>query len=126
MGSVVRLNKEGLDGLIDNIKANGGDTSDLESIRNEINDDQANHRPVKRRQAPMQVEGERVTTEERLEADVGMLFPEGITGDILDRCIEMEAKYTLAELKKMCAEANLSPGGHKKELAAKLMAKGIE
>jgi len=34
----------------------------------------------------------------------------------------MDEKYTLAELKKMCVEAGLSPSGHKKELAAKLIA----
>jgi len=54
---------------------------------------------------------------------VGELFPGGITGKILAECIEMDGKYTLAELKKMCIEAGLSPRGHKKELAARLIAR---
>ncbi|GAI75770.1 unnamed protein product, partial [marine sediment metagenome] len=29
-------------------------------------------------------------------------------------------------LRKMCVEAGLSPSGHKKELAAKLIARGIK
>ena len=126
MGAVVRLNKQGLNDLLENIKANGGDTTELDNLMAEINDDQENHRPVKRRQTSLRVEVEEMTTEERLEADVGMLFPEGITGVIMAKCIEMDEKYTLAELKKMCMEAGFSPGGHKKELAAKLIAKGIE
>ncbi|GAJ19648.1 unnamed protein product, partial [marine sediment metagenome] len=68
------------------------------------------------------VEVEEPTTAERLEAEVGGLFPEGFTGTVLAQCIEMDEKYTLAELKKMCVEAGLSPSGHKKELAAKLIA----
>ena len=126
MGAVVRLNKAGLNDLINSIKANAGDTTELEAIMNEIDDDEKNHRPVKRRQTTMQVEVEELTTEERLEAEVGGLFPEGLTMVIMAKCIEMDEKYTLSELKKMCVEAGLSPGGHKKELAAKLIAKGVE
>ncbi|MBA7529658.1 hypothetical protein ES705_21856 [subsurface metagenome] len=50
----------------------------------------------------------------------------GITGVVLAMCIEMDEKYTLAELRKMAIEAGLSPSGHKKELAAKLIAKGVK
>jgi len=38
----------------------------------------------------------------------------------------MDRKYTLEELKNMCREAGLSPSGHKKELAAKLIAMGMK
>ncbi|GAI94200.1 unnamed protein product [marine sediment metagenome] len=42
------------------------------------------------------------TTEEYLEAEVGELFPGGIiTGEILEKCIEMDGKYTLKELRDM-------------------------
>jgi len=37
-------------------------------------------------------------------------------------CIEYDRKYSLADLKAMCVEAGLSPSGHKKLLAAKLLA----
>ncbi|KKL53591.1 hypothetical protein LCGC14_2273890 [marine sediment metagenome] len=58
--------------------------------------------------------------------EVGKLFPGGITGQVLADVIEMDRNYTLAELKKMAVEAGLSPSGHKKELAARLLAKGIK
>ena len=40
--------------------------------------------------------------------------------------VEFDRNHTLAELKEMSVEAGLSPSGHKKELAAKLMARGIK
>ncbi|GAJ09794.1 unnamed protein product [marine sediment metagenome] len=92
----------------------------------EVIEDERLRRPVKRETA-MRVLVEEPTTEERLEAEVGELFPEGIiTEGILAECIEMDGKYSLEELRNMCREAGLSPSGHKKELAAKLLAKGVK
>ena len=62
-----------------------------------------------------------LTTEERLNREAGDLFPDGVSSDILAMCIEYDGKYSLTELKKMCVEAGLSPSGHKKLLAAKLL-----
>ena len=123
MPAIVRLNKQGLNDLIDNIKSSGGDTSELDNVMSEIIEDERMRRPVKRREATMRIMVEEPTTEERLEAEVGDLFPGGITGEILEKCIEMDGKYTLKELKDMCVKAGLSPSGAKKELAAKLIAK---
>ncbi|MBA7630597.1 hypothetical protein ES703_38120 [subsurface metagenome] len=125
MPGIVRLNKQGLADLIDNIKNNGGDASDLDNLMSEIIEDERLRRPVKRREASLRIRVEEPTTEERLEAAVGELFPGGITGPILEKCIEMDGKYALEELRDMCREAGLSPSGAKKELAAKLIAKGI-
>jgi len=63
-----------------------------------------------------------LTTEERLSTEAGYLFPGGVSGDILAICIEYDRKYSMKELRTMCAEAGLSPSGHKKLLAAKLIA----
>jgi len=127
MPAIVKLNKQGLNDLIDNIKNNGGDCPDLDGLRAEITEDERIRRPVKRRERTLRIMVEEPTTEERLEAEVGGLFPGGIiTGEILAKCIEMDRKYTLKELRDMCREAELSPSGEKKELAAKLMARGIE
>ena len=125
MAAVVRLEKRGLVELIDNIKANGGDTTELDNLMPEIIEDENAQRPVRRRETSLRVLVEEPTTEERLEAEVGELFPGGITGKVLADVIEMDRNYTLAELKKMCVEAGLSPSGHKKELAARLIAKGV-
>ncbi|MBA7605562.1 hypothetical protein ES703_12695 [subsurface metagenome] len=126
MPSIIRLNKKGLNELIDNIKASGGDTTELENLMNEIVEDENARRPVKRMGNPLRILVEEPTTEERLEAEVGELFPRGITMGVLADVIEFDRNHTLVELKEMCIEAGLSPSGHKKELAAKLMAKGIK
>jgi len=124
MPAIVRLDKKGLNDLIDSVKASGGNPGELEDLLGEVIEDEKNRRPVKRERA-MRILVEEPTTEERLEAEVGELFPEGITGEILAQCIEMDGKYTLKELRDMCQKAGLSPSGAKKELAAKLIAKGV-
>ncbi|GAI40777.1 unnamed protein product, partial [marine sediment metagenome] len=49
-----------------------------------------------------------------------------ITGPILAEVVAYDRKYTLAELRKMCIAAGLSPSGEKKLLAARLIAKGVK
>jgi len=126
MPAIVRLNKKGLADLIDNIKENGGDATELVNLMAEVNEDENARRPVRRMGNPLRIIVEEPTTEERLEAKVGELFPGGITGEILAECIEMDGKYTMEELKNMCREVGLSPSGSKKELAAKLIARGVK
>ena len=126
MPAIVRLNKKGLADLIDNIKENGGDATELVNLMAEVNEDENARRPVRRMGNPLRIIVEEPTTEERLEAKVGELFPGGITEPILAECIEMDGKYTMEELKNMCREVGLSPSGSKKELAAKLIARGVK
>ncbi len=126
MTSIVRLDKRGLAELIGNIKANAGDTTELVNLMTEINEDENAQRPVRRQTPPLRILIEGPTTEERLEVEVGGLFRGGITEPILAEVIEYDRNHTLAELKKMCVEAGISPSGHKKELAAKLIARGIK
>ena len=126
MPAIVRLNKKGLADLIVNIKESGGDATELDNLMAEVNEDENARRPVRRMGNPLRIIVEEPTTEERLEAKVGELFPGGITGEILAECIEMDGKYTMEELKNMCREVGLSTSGSKKELAAKLMARGIK
>lgn len=125
MAAIVRLDKKGLASLIDNIKESGGDTTELENLMAGVNDDENARRPVRRMGNPLRILVEEPTTEERLEARVGGLFPAGITEPILTEIIEFDRNHTLEEIKKMCEEAGLSPSGSKKELAAKLIAKGV-
>jgi len=125
MPAIVRLSKQGLNDLIDSIKESGGDATELANLMAEVNEDENARRPVRRMGNPLRIIVEEPTTEERLEAKVGGLFPGGITGEILAECIEMDGKYTMEELKNMCREVGLSPSGSKKELAAKLIARGV-
>ena len=126
MAAIVRLNKKGLATLIETIKDNGGDATELEELMAEVNGDEDVQRPVRRMGNPLRILVEEMTTRERLEAEVGELFPKGITGKVLANVIEFDRNHTLAELKKKCVEIGLSPSGHKKELAAKLIAKGVQ
>jgi len=126
MAAIVRLDKKGLASLIDNIKESGGDATELENLMAGVNDDENARRPVRRMGNPLRILVEEPTTEERLEARVGGLFPAGITEPILTEIIEFDRNHTLEEIKKMCEEAGLSTGGSKKELAAKLIAKGVK
>jgi len=126
MPAIVRLNKQGLNDLVSNIKENGGNPGELEDLLSEVIEDENARRPVRRVGNPLRIMTEEPTTEERLEAEVGGLFPRGITEPILAEVIEFDRNHTLAEIKKMCVEAGLSPSGHKKEIAARLIAKGIK
>ncbi len=126
MPAVIRLDKKGLTELIDNIKVNGGDTTELDNLMAEVIEDEGARRPVRRMGNPLRILVEEPTTEERLGAEVGELFPEGITAPVLAEVIEFDRNHSLADIKKMCVEAGLSPSGHKKELAAKLIAKGVK
>ena len=126
MPAVVRLDKKGLNDLINNIKVNGGDTTELDNLMAEVTEDEIAQRPVRRMGNPLRILVEEPTTEERLEAKVGGLFPEGITGPLLADVIEFDRNHTLVEIQKMCVEAGLSPSGSKKEMAAKLIASGIK
>ena len=125
MAGIVRLSKQELNDLVDNINASGGNPGELGDLLSEIVEDERMRRPVKRERA-LRILVEEPTTEERLEAEVGELFPGGITEPILAECIEMDGKYTMEELKNMCREVGLSPSGSKKELAAKLIARGVK
>ena len=124
MPAIVKLDKKGLAELIDNIKVNGGDATELDNLMAEVIADGNARRPVRQQSPPLRTLVEEPTTEERLEAEVGELFPGGITGKVLADVIEFARDRTLEDLKKMCREAGLSPSGHKKELAAKLIARG--
>ena len=126
MPAIIRLNKRELNDLIDTIKNDGGDASELEALMREVNDDEKAHRPVRRMGNPLRILVEEPTTEERLEARVGELFPGGITEAVLAEVIEFDRNHTLGEIKKMCVEAGLSSSGSKKEMAAKLIARGVK
>lgn len=125
MPGVITLSKQGLNALIDNIRANGGDTMELDNLMAEVVEDENARRPVRRMGNPLRILIEEPTTEERLEAEVGELFPGGITGRVLAEVIDFDRNHTLEEIKGMCVEAGLSSSGHKKELAAKLIARGV-
>jgi len=120
MPGIVRLSTKELDELIESVEAEEGDATELMKLRNEFTE--AQYQKSARRQATSVVSREEETTEGCLNREAGDLFSGGVSGDILAMCIEYDRKYSLRELRTMCVEAGLSPSGHKKLLAAKLIA----
>ena len=120
MPGIVRLSKKELDELIESVEAEGGNPTEFKKLRSEFTEIQP-QKPA-RRQAISVVSREEESTEERLNREAGELFSGGVSSDILAMCIEYDAKYSLKELRKMCIDAGLIPSGHKKLLAAKLIA----
>ena len=120
----LRLNRNQLIELIESIEAGGGDASQLRRELEELGADQDSRTRTHRRGSRVNSE-EELTTADRLNNRVGDLFTDGLSDDLLDRLVELDRNHCLKELKAMCAEAGLSAGGDKKELAAKLVAKGV-
>jgi len=120
MPGIVRLSTKELDELIESVEAEEGDATEFKKLRDEFAETQS-QRPVRRQAIPV-LSREEESTEERLNREVGDLFSGGVSGDILAMCIEYDRKYNLKELRTMCLEAGISPSGHKKLLAAKLIA----
>jgi len=59
---------------------------------------------------------------ERLAREVGDLFPAGLTDQLLEEIIAYDRDHTQEEIKKECQEAGFSTSGHKKKMAARLIA----
>ena len=121
MPAVVRLSKKELIELIEETEAASCDASCLRGLLAEVEEEERLEKPA-RREVPLPARVEEMTTEERLITETAYLFPYGIPSGIMDQLIEYDQKYSLEELRQMCVEAGLSPRGHKKLLAAKLIA----
>jgi len=119
----IRLSVKELDDLIAETEANGGDASELKKFRGEIPVEER-PAPAPRRERTLSVDREEETTGDRLNREVGPLFPGGVTDEILKKLIELDGKYTLTELRTLCIKAGFSPNGQKKKLAAKLLSNG--
>ena len=123
-----RMSKQELIEWIQSTEEGGGDTTGLKALLAEVESDERKRsagRPrgvVPPRGGLQASRDEEMTTQEYLEYKVGYLFPEGITGEVLETLFEMDRDHSLKELKRMCVEAGLSANGDKKTLAAKLLA----
>lgn len=111
----LKLNRNQLAELIEQMEAGGGDSSvlrrELETLEPEV-------KPQTRRNSRFREEEE--TMEERLTRRVGDLFPNGIP---FEKLMDYDYHFTLNELREQCRKAGLGIGGDKKELAAKLIAR---
>lgn len=121
MPGLVRMNRQQLVDLIDSVEEAGGDASELRTSLVQVAEENQQKASASRRSvSPVGVE--EPTAQERLEFEVGYLFPAGVNDDVMTKLVEFDRDHNLKELRDMCAEAGLSPNGHKKLLAAKLLA----
>lgn len=120
----IRLKRKELIELIESIEAGGGDASQFRQALEESGPSAKPSAPA-RAGGGTKVEREELTTGERLRIEVGDLFTDGVTEGLLAKLIEIDITYSLKDLKDMCVKNGLSPNGHKKKLAAKLVAKGV-
>ena len=114
----LRLNRNQLIELIEEIEAGGGDATELRRELEALGPDQ---RPPRRRTG-WRNEEEKETTEERLNRRVGDLFPN--KRPPFEQILDYDYHFTLKELREQCRKAGISISGDKKELAAKLIAHG--
>ena len=121
MPPVVRLNKKDLIELTESIEAAGGDATELRSALKALVPDQDSQTRAHTHGSRFSNE-EEPTTAERLNYEVGDLFDGGVSDELLAKLVDMDRNHSLKELRTMCIEAGLSPNGHKKMLAAKLLA----
>jgi len=109
--------------LIEQIEAGGGDGTEL---RRELEAAwPSDIRPFSHRDGALKIEREELTISERLDREVGDLFDGGISDEIVNKLVAIDGEYSLQDLQEKCRQAGISPNGHKKKLAAKLLAKGV-
>ncbi len=113
----VNLNRRELLGLIESIETGGGDAT---ALRRELEALEPEGKRPPHKNSRFREEEE--TVEERLTRRVGDLFPEGIPHEKIK---DYDYRFTKNELIEQCRKAGLGIGGDKKELAAKLVAKGV-
>ena len=124
MPSVVRLSRNQLIEWIESKEAGGGDATELRHALEALGPDQDSRTRTHRHGSRFNNEVE-PTTAERLNHEVGDLFDGGVSDELVVKLVDMDRNHNLKELRTMCKEAGLSAGGDKKELAAKLVARGI-
>jgi len=130
MAGTVRLNKVQLNDLIENTKANGGNSEELEGLLSEVEAEERPARPgqprARSRRPRADLDEEEETTEEHLNNEVGYLFPGGIHGELLERIIDIDRSCLGPVVKQMCRENGISTSKDKKVLVAKLLAQNLD
>ena len=118
---MTRMGRKDLIELIESTEAGGNDATELRNFLAQLPDEGRPRQPTRRGGARLEEEEEE-PLRDRLNREVGDLFDGGITDEIEARCEDMDRDHDIKELQEMCREAGISPSGHKKKLAAKLIA----
>ena len=120
---MARLSREDLVELIEATEAEGNDATELRNFLAQSPDEGMPRQPARQGGGRTVIEEEE-PLRDRLNREVGDLFDGGITDELEARFEAMDRDYSTKELQDMCKKAGLSPNGHKKQLAAKLIAHG--
>lgn len=120
MQPMTRLSKKELIKLIEETEAEENDATELRNLLAQLPDEGRPRQPA-RGGGRLLLEDEE-PLRDRLNREVGDLFAGGITDEIEARCKDMDRDHDIKELQEMCKKAGISPNGHKKKLAAKLIA----
>ena len=129
MAGTLRLDKGQLNDLIENTKANGGNSEELEGLLSEVEAEERQTKPGPpraTRKPRADLDEEEETTEEHLNNEVGYLFPGGIHGELLERIIDIDRSCLGPVVKQMCRENGISTSKDKKVLVAKLLAQNVD
>jgi len=126
VAGTIRMNKSQLMTLINETRVNGGNTEELEGLLQEVEEEEGTARPepsrARSRRPRADLDEEEETMLERLSREVGDLFPAGLTDQLLEEIIAYDRDHTQEEIKRECQEAGFSTSGHKKKMAARLIA----
>ena len=119
----MRVNRKELIELIDSVEAGGGEASQL---RHELEALAPEAKPVPqtRTRRNSRLEEEEETSEDRLIRREGDLFPGGTPP--FKEIYDYDYRFTKNELVEQCRKAGLGVSGDKHDLAAKLIAKGLD
>ena len=118
---MTRLSRKELIELIEVTEAAGNDATELRNLLAQLPDEGGPRQPARQGGGRTVIEEEE-PLRDRLNREVGDLFDGGITDELEARFMDMDGNYSIKQLQDMCKEAGLSPNGHKKLLAAKLIA----
>jgi len=126
MQPMTRMNRKELVELIEATEAEGNDATELRNFLSQFPDEGSSRPPARQGGGGRTALDEEELLRDRLNREVGDLFEGGITDELEARFMAMDRDYGMKELQEMCKKAGLSPNGHKKKLAAKLIAHNVD
>jgi|GEM_PF-6432808 len=123
MQPMTKLSRKELIELIEATEGAGNDATELRNFLAQLPEEGRPRQPARRGGGLLE---EEEPLRDRLNREVGDLFDGGITDEIEARCMAMDRDHSIQELQEMCKKAGISPSGHKKKLAAKLIAHHVD
>ena len=126
MQPMTRMSRKELVELIEATEAAGNDATELRNFMGQLPEEGRPRQPARPWGRRLALEEEEEPLRDRLNREVGDLFDGGITDEIEAKCIAMDRDHSIQELQEICKKNGISSSGHKKKLAAKLIARGLD